>query len=151
MRTIKTFLVIMGVLIVAGFAFIGVEIWRRATDPNHPRAFGRHADTATLGATTAGTTTTSALPPEALTPLLKLPEGSRIEAMTSVGSRLAVQVTLPGGAQQIVLLEPSTGKVQIAVVTGTTSSATPSSPVGTSTGGAPEPNQTMRPQVPRTP
>ncbi|MEA1648349.1 hypothetical protein UAJ10_04870 [Nitrospirillum sp. BR 11164] len=141
MRTIKTFLVIMGVLIVAGFTFIGVEVWRRATDPNHPRAFGRHADTAT-----PGTTTASALPPEALAPLLKLPEGSRIEAMTSVGSRLAVQVALPGGAQQIVLLEPSTGKVQIAVVTGTTSSDTPSS-----TGGVSEPNQTMRPQVPRTP
>ncbi|TWB13837.1 hypothetical protein FBZ89_11952 [Nitrospirillum amazonense] len=141
----------MGVLIVAGFTFIGVEVWRRATDPSHPRAFGRHADTATLGTTTvgtttAGTTTGSALPPGALAPLLKLPEGSRIEAMTSVGSRLAVQVVLPGGAQQIVLLEPSTGKVQIAVVTGTTSSGTPSS-----TGGAPEPNQTMRPQVLRTP
>ncbi|WP_145727613.1 hypothetical protein [Nitrospirillum viridazoti] len=141
MRTIKTFLVIMGVLIVAGFTFIGVEVWRRATDPNHPRAFGRHADTAASGATTP-----SALPPEALAPLLKLPEGSRIEAMTSVGSRLAVQVALPGGAQQIVLLEPSTGKIQIAVVAGTTSSGTPSS-----TGGVPEPNQTMRPQVPRTP
>ncbi|MDZ5650195.1 hypothetical protein [Nitrospirillum sp. BR 11828] len=139
MRTIKTFLVIMGVLIVAGFAFIGVEIWRRATDPNHPRAFGRH-DAA------PGTTTLSAAPPEALAPLLKLPEGSRIEAMTSVGSRLAVQVGLPNGTQRIVLLEPSTGKVQIAVVTGTTSSDTPSS-----SNGASEPNQTMRPQVPRTP
>ncbi|WP_049974194.1 hypothetical protein [Azospirillum sp. B4] len=126
----------MGVLIVAGFTFIGVEVWRRATDPNHPRAFGRHKDA----------TITSTATPEVLAPLLALPGGSRIEAMTSVGSRLAVQVALPGGTQQIVLLEPSTGKVQIAVVTGTTSSGIPSS-----TSGAPEPNQTMRPQVPRTP
>ncbi|TWB39644.1 hypothetical protein FBZ90_110108 [Nitrospirillum pindoramense] len=129
----------MGVLIVAGFTFIGVEIWRRATDPNHPRAFGRH-DAA------PGTITLPAASPEALAPLLKLPEGSRIEAMTSVGNRLAVQVGLPNGTQRIVLLEPSTGKVQIAVVTGTTSSDTPSS-----SNGASEPNQTMRPQVPRTP
>lgn len=126
----------MGVLIVAGFTFIGVEIWRRATDPHHPRAFGRAAEA----------TITSTAPAQALAPLLSLPEGSHIEAMTSVGSRLAVQVALPGGAQQILLLEPGTGKVQIAVVTGTTPSGTPSS-----TGGAPEPNQTMRPQVPRTP
>lgn len=129
----------MGVLIVAGFTFIGVEIWRRATDPNHPRAFGRH-DAA------PGATTLSPASPEALAAMLTLPEGSRIEAMTSVGSRLAVQVGLPNGTQRIVLLEPSTGKVQIAVVTGTTSSDTPSSPSGAS-----EPNQTMRPQVPRTP
>ncbi|MDE1150671.1 MAG: hypothetical protein PW843_29325 [Azospirillaceae bacterium] len=132
----------MGVLIVAGFTFIGVEIWRRATDPMHPRAFGHAATPPVAG---------GAPSPTAAAPLLTLPEGSHIEAMTTVGSRLAVQVTLSGGAQQIILLDPNTGKGQIAAATGTTSPDTPSSTSGAPALNHSEPNQTMRPQVPRTP
>ena len=81
----------MGVLIVVGFGFIGVELYRRSTDPDyHARRRGGEA---------------AVVPPAAATTLM-LPEGSRITEQSAVGNRLAIRVDAVDGSQVLYLLTP---------------------------------------------
>lgn len=97
MRILQSVIVVLGVLIVGGFAFIGVEIYQRATDPTHPRAFGK-APAEAPAATVA-------------TPLAdSLPAGTEIGEPVAVGSRIAVRVVLPDGTQQVLVIEAATGR-----------------------------------------
>ena len=96
---------VTGILILMGFGYLGYEVYRRATDPNHPKAFGQpDREAATAEAAPA------------------LPPGSRIDDLQQFGSRILYRVTLPDGDQQIHLLDPKTGKVQL--LAGTASSPT---------------------------
>jgi hypothetical protein len=88
MRALRVFVVVMGVVLVVGFgvviAVIAGRLSRReaaATDAEHPFA------------TTA----------------LALPRGAHIAAMTTAPDRLILQVALPGGGGELVILDLATG------------------------------------------
>ncbi|MFC7333227.1 hypothetical protein [Rhodocista pekingensis] len=105
MQAMKTLLAVMGVLIVLGFAFVGFEIYQRATDPDHPRAFGRAAPAAAGAPAAVADAGTGTL----------LPAGSRIGQMLVLNNRVLYHVTLPDGSEQIQVLDPANGRVRIAV------------------------------------
>jgi len=119
MRWVKVAMVVMGLVIIAGFVFIGAEVYRRATDPEYRAQAGgifknRAAEPApaarSAGAATGGVA--SAVPVietatvTASTGGFRLPAGSRILEQTAIGSRLAVLVELAGGGQTIYVLSP---------------------------------------------
>ena len=86
MRALKILVIVMGVLIVVGFAVLAGELVRRAflspAEPDAPLAAG-----------------------------VTLPPGGSIAGITAVGGRLAVAVSLPDGGGFVYLLNPSTGVV----------------------------------------
>jgi hypothetical protein len=95
LRFLQILIVVLGVLIVGGFAFIGVEVYRRATDPTHPHAWGKEPPPAPVPATLPGSA---------------LPTGSKIGEPVSVGYQIAVRVVLPDGTQQLLVIDPTSGK-----------------------------------------
>lgn len=88
----------MGVLIVAGFAFLGVELYNRASSPE------RRADIDRSG-----------LPER---PDLALPAGSRFGEITVAGNRVVFRASLPDGTERLYLLDPRTGAIAPVAVTG---------------------------------
>ncbi|HZH27787.1 MAG TPA: hypothetical protein VEY95_11465 [Azospirillaceae bacterium] len=122
MRWVKVAMVVMGLAIIAGFVFIGVEVYRRATDPEYRSQAGgifknRAAEPApaarpAAGAATGAVASAAAVPVietatvTASTGGFRLPAGSRILEQTAIGSRLAVLVELAGGGQTIYVLSP---------------------------------------------
>jgi hypothetical protein len=101
LRTLQTVIIVLGVLIVGGFGYVGVEIYRRATDPTHPRAFGREQ------ASSDAAETAPVLPGG------QLPAGSKIGEPVSVGYQAAVRVVLPDGTQQLILVDPGSGRSSV--------------------------------------
>ena len=95
MRWLKVALVIGAILIFTGFAFIGYEVFRRATDP-------------TYAAMRSGR-----VPPAARAPdmELALPPGARIKDMLAVGNRLAFTVELPSGESRLYVVDPRNGEL----------------------------------------
>jgi len=93
-RALKITVIILGMLILLGFGVVGYEVFRRATDPTHPRAFN---------------------PPKPAAIQADLPPGSRIGQMLVLGTRVVYHVTLPDGTEQIHVLDPRDGTVQIPV------------------------------------
>ena len=97
MRALKTLVIGMGVLILIGIAVIGVTLYNRMT----------HADDAPVTAATEP----AAHPAPAPTPgSLSLPAGSRIKGLAG-GAQVVVHVELPGGQEQLIVLDPATGRV----------------------------------------
>lgn len=92
MRALKAFLVVMAILIVAGFVFVGVIIVRRISHPQTPPAVAERS--------------------------LGLPAGSRIAEMLAVGDRLVLRVALPGGSERIIAIDPHTGTVSARIALG---------------------------------
>lgn len=103
MQALKALVIILGVMIVAGIAVIGVTIYHRATNlvnspvpgstepavrtgfgPGFGPGFGRVA--------------------------LDLPPGSRVVEMTAEGDRLILRLRLADGGRQILILDMATGK-----------------------------------------
>lgn len=125
MRTLKILLVIGGLLIVAGFAFLGFEVYKRSVDPNHPRSFAQRFKTEKPADTTApgtGPAPAAEAPPMApLTGLaqpLILPAGAELlPGIASVGGRIALQVRQPDGQVQILLVDPRDGAATVLVTT----------------------------------
>ena len=104
----------MGVLILTGFGFLGWEVFKRATDPSHPRSWVRATDQAQP----AADGTTPALPAgPALPAPTALPAGSRIDELQTLGNRVLYRVTLPDSSQQVHLLDPRSGRAQILTAT----------------------------------
>jgi hypothetical protein len=105
MRTLKVVLAVMGLLIVAGFAYIGHEVWRRATDPDYragieaERAARRTPAPAADGV--AGVRTPAAP--------LELPPGAIITDTVAVGALLAVTVERLDGTQTLYVIDPRRG------------------------------------------
>lgn len=97
---------VMGAMILAGFGFVGLELYNRV---NHPER--------TLKARIAAHQTDrkddsiySVIPPKSVS--LGLAKGSHIEAIQPVANRLAVLVRHADGKQQILLFSPSLGRIE---------------------------------------
>lgn len=111
MQTLKTLVIVLGVMIVAGIAVIGVTIYHRATNlVNSP-----------VPASTEPAAKPSAEPDVRTGPGpgfgpgfgkvgLDLPSGSRIVEMTAEDGRLILRLRLADGGWQILILDMATGK-----------------------------------------
>jgi hypothetical protein len=84
---LKVLVVVMGLLIIAGFVVVAVEIARRMSSPN-------------AGRTPAGT---------AYSERIALPSGSQVISINAVGDRLAVHVEDRDGLTTAYIVDPRTG------------------------------------------
>lgn len=106
MRVLKAALIIMGVFILAGYAYLGVEVVKR---------FANHA---------SRDTAESPEPAPAVAPsaggevALNLPAGARIGEMLAVGNRVVFRVTAPDGPDKLYTLDPRSGAVTAILTTG---------------------------------
>ena len=87
---LKVLVIVMGLLIVAGFVVVAAEIARRMSTPN-------------AGRSPAG--------PTAFTQRIALPSGARVVAMVSAGDRLVVHVETPGGPAAAYVVDPRNGNL----------------------------------------
>jgi hypothetical protein len=83
---LKVLVIVMGLLIVAGFVVIAAEIARRMSNPNAGRA-----------------------PSATFSERIALPSGARVVSMTAAGDRLVVHVETPGGASAAYVVDPRNG------------------------------------------
>jgi hypothetical protein len=86
---LKVLVIVMGLLIVAGFVVIAAEIARRMSTPNVGRS----------PASSAGV----------FSERIALPSGARVVSMTAAGDRLVVHVETPGGASAAYIVDPRNG------------------------------------------
>ena len=84
---LKVLVIVMGLLIVAGFVVIAAEIARRMSTPNAARS-------------PAGKT---------FSERVALPAGARVVSMTAAGDRVVVHVETQGGPTQAYILDPRNG------------------------------------------
>jgi hypothetical protein len=87
MRALKILVVVMGVMIVIGFAVLVAGIASKMSR-NRPGASNERPFAATA---------------------IDIPRGARIEAMTSAPNRLILDLILPGGERQLLVLDLTTG------------------------------------------
>ena len=87
MRALKILVVVMGVMLVVGFAALVALIAGRISR-------GGPAGTAAHGFGS---------------PPIDVPRGARIEAMTAVADRLILALELPDGGRQLVVIDLATG------------------------------------------
>lgn len=99
LRGVKIAMVVMGLLLLAGFAFIGYEIYRRTTDPDYRAQLQGEAGEARATRTVRASSDA---------PML-LPEGAIITGTVAVGSRLALTVELLDGTQILYFANPTGG------------------------------------------
>ncbi|MDP1964404.1 MAG: DUF6476 family protein [Reyranella sp.] len=87
---LKVLVIVMGLLIVAGFVVVAAEIARRMSTPNaaRPPASG----------TTSG-----------FSERIALPSGARVVSMNAVGDRLVVHVETQGGPSAAYIVDPRNG------------------------------------------
>ena len=84
---LKVLVIVMGLLIVAGFVVIAAEIARRMSTPN-------------TGRSPAATS---------FTERIALPAGARVVSVTSAGDRVVVHVETPGGPASAYIVDPRNG------------------------------------------
>ncbi|HLY44136.1 MAG TPA: DUF6476 family protein [Stellaceae bacterium] len=89
MRALKLLVVVMGVMILAGFVALFVAIAGRMSQP-------RTAPPPAAGAAASA---------------IDLPAGARVETMSVASDRLAVEMVLPGGERQIVVIDLASGRL----------------------------------------
>ncbi|PWC32731.1 hypothetical protein [Azospirillum sp. TSO35-2] len=102
MQILKALVVIMGVLILAGFSFLGVELYKRMSAPN------RSSLTAMVPVE----------PERAAEVTLDVPAGARIGDILVVGNRVLFKVTLPQGPDRLYLMDPRNGAVTATITAG---------------------------------
>jgi hypothetical protein len=87
---LKVLVIVMGLLIVAGFVVIAAEIARRMSTPNaaRPPASGASA---------------------AFAERIALPSGARVVSINAVGDRLVVHVETQGGPAAAYIVDPRNG------------------------------------------
>lgn len=114
MRALKIILILGAAIIAAGFAFLGYEVYKRSTDPTHPRKF---ADRFGTGAPKPADAPAAPYPAPAhvRAPLpgapVALPAGAvLLPGIAAIDGRLAVQVRLSDGRTQVLLIDPATGE-----------------------------------------
>ena len=88
MRALKILVVVMGVMILVGVAALIAII---------------------AGRLSRGGSGTASSPPFAASPI-ELPAGARIEAMSVGTDRLVLDIVLPDGARQLVIIDLATGR-----------------------------------------
>ncbi|RJF80907.1 hypothetical protein D3877_11755 [Azospirillum cavernae] len=106
MQILKALVVIMGVLIIAGFAVLGVELYKRMSDPNRAAAQAIDSERAT---------------PSSRDPIdvtLDVPVGSRIAETLVLGNRVLLKVTLPQGLDRLYVVDPRNGAVTATISAG---------------------------------
>lgn len=86
---LKVLVIVMGLLIVAGFVVVAAEIARRMSTPN-------------AGRPPAGGTAT-------FSQRIALPSGARVVSMSTVGERLVVHVETQGGPSSAYFVDPRNG------------------------------------------
>lgn len=106
MQILKALVVIMGVLIIAGFAFLGVELYKRMSDPNRAVSSAPSAAASSDVSDRAADIT------------LDVPAGARIGEMVVVGNRVLFKVTLPQGPDRLYLMDPRSGAVTATITAG---------------------------------
>jgi Family of unknown function (DUF6476) len=87
LRALKILVVVMGVMLVVGFAALIVAITNKVSQRRPEPPAGRQI-TATA---------------------IEIPRGARVEAMTTAPDRLILDLVLPDGSRQIVLIDLATG------------------------------------------
>jgi Family of unknown function (DUF6476) len=87
MRALKVLVVVMGVVLVVGFAVVIAVIAGRVSRGGSPASTDRPFATKALD----------------------IPRGARIEGMTAAPNRLILQLALPDGERQIVVVDLMTG------------------------------------------
>ncbi|MCG5240964.1 hypothetical protein [Azospirillum doebereinerae] len=105
MQILKALVVIMGVLIVAGFTFLGVELYKRMNDPNRAAQQAAESERAAPGKEPADVT-------------LDVPAGSRIGEIVVVNNRVLFKVTLPQGLDRLYVMDPRNGAITATVTAG---------------------------------
>jgi len=105
-RVLKAALIIMGVFILAGYAYLGVEVVKRFT--NNRLAEPREAAEERPLPAPAGSGTA----------VLGLPVGARIGELVAVGNRVVFRVTVPDGPDSLYILDARTGGVSPVLTTG---------------------------------
>jgi hypothetical protein len=111
MQTLKALVIVLGVVIVAGIAVVGVTIYHRATnlvnspEPDSPKPAAKPA-AKPAGRTGLGPGIGRVFGKVAL----ELPAGSRIVEMTAEDDRLILRLRLVDGGRQILILDMATGK-----------------------------------------
>ena len=83
---LKVLVIVMGLLIVAGFVVIAAEIARRMSTPNAGRS-----------------------PAGAFSERIALPPGARVVSMNAIGDRLVVHVETQGGPAAAYVVDPRNG------------------------------------------
>lgn len=99
MKALKALVIILGVMIVAGIAVIGVTIYHRATNLVNSPVPGSTEPAVRTG-----------FGPGFGRVALDLPPGSRVVEMTAEGDRLILRLRLADGGRQILILDMATGK-----------------------------------------
>lgn len=89
-RALTVLVAVMGIAILAGFAALGAVIAGRM---GHPRPAG---------------TATASRPFTA--PAIDLPAGARVEALAAGTDRAILDLALPDGTRQLVIIELATGR-----------------------------------------
>ena len=82
MRALKTMVVVMGIMLIGGFAALVAVIAGRLSHSGAPRSFAAAID---------------------------IPRGARIEAMTTGPDRLLLAIMLPEGGRQVLVIDLTTG------------------------------------------
>ena len=125
MRLLPALVVGMGVLLVIGVVvFAWVAYKRLVVNPDQPAAHVAADFSALTAAPVAGGSSrggAAVKPP--LETVLDLPEGSRVEQLLVVGSRVVVLVRPSAGSDRLFVLDPGSGAVTGLVVTGKRPSA----------------------------
>ncbi|MEI8396173.1 MAG: hypothetical protein WCF85_15670 [Rhodospirillaceae bacterium] len=116
-KLIQTILVVVGVLIVAGFLFLAFVAYERATGTGY---FGKA--TAAANAEPVFPVGTAGAP--ALV-ALGLSADARIETIHDFGARILLHVRQPGLGDRLYLIDPKTGAVLSAIATGSVVPALP--------------------------
>lgn len=121
MQALKNILIIGAVIIAAGFAFLGYEVYKRSTDPNHPRTFSaRFGMQGKAPEAEPPTPTAPPVPAPVKAPMpigaATLPPGAvLLPGIATVDGRIAVQVKLTDGRTQVLLIDPATGEHAVLV------------------------------------
>ena len=87
---LKVLVIVMGLLIVAGFVVIAAEIARRMSTPNAARPPASGASTG-------------------FAERIALPSGARVVSINAVGDRLVVHVETKGGPAAAYIVDPRNG------------------------------------------
>ena len=82
MRALKTVVVVMGIMLIGGFAALVAVIVGRLSHSGTPRSFAT---------------------------AIEIPRGARIEAMATGADRLVLDIVLPEGGRQLLVVDLTTG------------------------------------------